>query len=131
MNIDVLLSATQPIPAHALLAIFAVVAGGIQFALPKGTTSHRWLGYSWITAMFFVATSSFFINEFRWIGPFGPIHLLSFLVLFSLWRGISYARQHNIVGHRATMIQLYCFSLLLAGAFTFVSGRIMYRVLFG
>ena len=131
MNIDALLSATQPIPLHALLAIFADVAGGIQFALPKGTFLHRLLGYSWVIAMFIVAASSFFINEFRWIGPFGPIHLLSCLVLFSLWRGVRAARRHNIAGHRATMIQLYCFSLLLAGAFTFVPGRIMYRVLFG
>lgn len=131
MNFSVLFSASQPIPIHAVLAIFAVFSGGVQFVLPKGTFVHRMLGYTWVGAMFVVAVSSFFINEFRWVGPFGPIHLLSCLVLFSLWQGVSFARAKKIRGHKRAMIQLYCFSLLLAGGFTFLPGRIMYQVLFG
>lgn len=131
MNFEALLSATQPIPVHAIFAMFAVVSGGIQFALQKGTIAHRCLGYAWVGAMFVVSVSSFFINEFRLIGPFGPIHLLSCLVLWSLWRGVGLARQHNIAAHRVAMIQLYVFSLLLAGGFTFWPGRIMHSVLFG
>ncbi|MEP3296804.1 MAG: DUF2306 domain-containing protein [Pseudoruegeria sp.] len=131
MNFDPLFSAAQPIPIHAILALFAVVIGGLQFILHKGTFLHRTVGYIWVVSMFIVATSSFFINEFRWVGPFGPIHLLSCLVLFSLWRGVSYARCKNISGHKRAMVQLYFLSLLLAGAFTFLPGRIMHAVLFG
>lgn len=131
MNLEPLLSAAQPIPTHAFLAIFAVVSGGLQFALPKGTFAHRCLGYVWVAAMFVVAASSFFINEFRLMGPFGPIHLLSCLVLWSLFRGVGLARKHKIAAHRNAMIQLYVFSLLLAGGFTFWPGRIMHSVLFG
>jgi uncharacterized membrane protein len=131
MNLEPLLSAAQPIPVHAFLALFAVVAGGLQFALPKGTFPHRCLGYAWVAAMLVVAVSSFFINEYRLVGPFGPIHLLSCLVLWSLWRGVRMARQHHIAAHRTAMIQLYLFSLLLAGGFTFLPGRIMHSVLFG
>lgn len=131
MDVNILLNAPNPIPVHALLAIFAVVAGAIQFALPKGTGLHRTLGYAWVGSMFVVAVSSFFINEFRWVGPFGPIHLLSVLVLYSLFSGIRSARRHDIASHKKTMSILYFLSLLVAGAFTFMPGRLMYQVLFG
>ncbi len=130
MNIDALVTASQPIPTHAILAIGAVVLGGIQFYLPKGTVLHRYMGYIWVTLMFVVATSSFFINEFRWVGPFGPIHLLSLLVLHSLWSGITSARRGNISDHKSTMKQLYLLGLILAGAFTLMPGRILHSVLF-
>ena len=131
MNIDPLVTASQPIPTHATLAIGAVVLGGIQFYLPKGTVLHRYMGYIWVTLMFVVATSSFFINEFRWVGPFGPIHLLSLLVLHSLWSGITSARRGNISDHKSTMKQLYLLGLILAGAFTLMPGRILHSVFFG
>jgi len=131
MNFDVLLTAENPVPVHAILAIFALVAGAVQFVLPKGTFVHRGLGYVWVVAMLVVAISSFFINDFRIIGPFSPIHLLSCLVIYSLWHAVQYARRGNITGHKRTMVSLYCYSLLLAGAFTFLPGRIMYQVLFG
>ncbi len=131
MNIDALSTAAQPIPLHAGLAMAAVILGAVQFYLPKGTYLHRLMGYFWVTSMFVVAASSFFINEFRWIGPFGPIHLLSLLVLHSLWIGISSARNGNTAKHKSTMKQLYILGLLLAGAFTFVPGRIMNSVLLG
>ena len=130
MNFAPLLSANQPVPAHAFLAIFALVTGAVQFALPKGTILHKTSGYIWCVAMFIVAVSSFFINEIRWIGPFGPIHLLSCLMLWSLWQGINSARKHNIVLHRKFMIRLYFYSLVLAGGFTLLPGRIMHTVLF-
>lgn len=131
MNFDALFSATQPIPIHAIVAIAAVAIGGVQFALPTGTFSHRVIGYIWTLSMFVVATSSFFINEIKIMVPFGPIHLLSCVVLFSLWRGITYARRNAVSSHRRAMILLYVFSLLLADAFTFLPGRIMHTVLFG
>ena len=131
MNIGVLLGAVQPIPAHALLALGALLIGAVQFALPKGTIVHRSLGYLWVGAMAFVAASRFFINEFRWVGPFGPIHLLSCLVLVTLWRSIAAARRYDIARHRSEMIQLYGFGLILTGAFTLMPGRIMHAVFFG
>lgn len=131
MNWEALTSAAQPIPVHAVLALFAVASGGLQFALPKGTLPHRVLGYVWVAAMLVVALSSFFINGYRWVGPFGPIHLLSCLVLVTLWRGVHFARSHAIRAHRRAMIQLYFLSLLLAGGFTLLPGRIMHTVVFG
>ncbi|MEM8837734.1 MAG: DUF2306 domain-containing protein [Pseudomonadota bacterium] len=130
MNIDALTSAPNPIPLHAVLALIAIVMGGLQLALPKGTLVHRSVGYLWVSTMFVVAVSSFFINEFRWVGPFGPIHLLSLVVLWSLWRGWVHAREQNIKAHRGYMVALYWQSLILAGAFTLLPERVMYDVVF-
>lgn len=131
MNFEILYSAAQPIPIHAIVAIVALVMGGAQLALPAGTFIHRVFGYAWVACMLVVSLSSFFINETRWLGPFGPIHLLSIFVLISLWRGVSLARQGKITEHRKEMKQLYIFSLIIAGGFTLLPGRIMHSVLFG
>ncbi|MEM8977971.1 MAG: DUF2306 domain-containing protein [Pseudomonadota bacterium] len=130
MNIDALTTAPQPIPVHAVFALAAIFLGGVQFALPKGTAFHRALGYIWVTTMVLVAGTSFFINEFRWIGPFGPIHLLSAFVFLSVWQAIRSARHRDIEAHRRGMRQLYVLSLLVAGAFTLLPGRIMHQVFF-
>ena len=47
------------------------------------------------------------------------------------FRAISGARTHNIKRHRNAMIGLYVGGLLIAGALTFLLGRIMHRVFFG
>ena len=62
---------------------------------------------------------------------FSPIHLLSLLTLWALARGILAAQQGRIADHKRAMKQLYGFALVVAGAFTFFPGRIMYLVLFG
>lgn len=131
MDIAALINATAPIPVHAYAAFFALAVGAAQLLRAKGTASHRLLGYAWVGAMAFVALSSFFIHEYRWVGPFGPIHLLSALVLFSLVGGILAIRRGDVAKHRATMRSLYFYALIVAGAFTFLPGRIMHDVLTG
>ncbi len=81
--------------------------------------------------MAFVAISGFFIHETQVIGIFSPIHLLSVLVLVTLWRAIIRVRRGNVPAHRRAMILLYWLSLYLTGLFTFWPGRIMYHVVTG
>lgn len=119
------------IAAHALLALAAMAAGAAQMALPKGTLAHRVVGYGWVCAMAVVAASSFFIHEFRILGPFSPIHVLSAITLAALVYAIRAARQGRIRAHRAAMTQLFVLALLLTGAFTLIPGRTMHAVLFG
>jgi len=45
--------------------------------------------------------------------------------------GIYFARRHNVVGHRKTMLGLFFGALVVAGAFTLLPGRILGRVVFG
>ncbi|SLN66974.1 hypothetical protein ROJ8625_03415 [Roseivivax jejudonensis] len=131
MNWAPLWQAGPVVASHAVAAIAAALIGPLQFILPKGTALHRVAGYVWVGAMAFVAAGSFAIHGFAVIGPFGPIHLLSALVLWQLWRAISHARAGRTTAHRGTMIGLYGFALILAGAFTLVPGRIMHAVAFG
>ncbi len=129
--LEPLFNAPSPIPIHGVAALIALATGALQFAMPKGTLIHKSLGYTWIVIMLVVALTSFFINEFRWVGPFGPIHLLSLLVLWGLGEGLYYARKGEIAKHRKNMRQVYFFSLILAGLFTLTPGRVMHEVLFG
>jgi len=114
-----------------MIALTAVVLGGIQLATEKGTRLHRALGYVWVLMMAYVALSSFFIFELRIIGPFSPIHLLSILVLYSLWHGVRAARRGDIASHQRTMKSLYLFGLIITGFFTLLPGRAMHGVVFG
>lgn len=78
-----------------------------------------------------VAISSFWINELRLVGPFSPIHLLAVLTLWTLMRGVLAARNHHVKNHKRAMKTLVIGALLVAGAFTFMPGRIMSQVVSG
>lgn len=119
------------IQAHAILAGMAIIVGGLQLALPKGTRLHRNLGYLWVSGMAVVALSSFAIHEIRVVGPFSPIHLLSIFVLYALFKAIKAARAGRIAQHKRGMVLLYILGLLITGGFTLLPGRLMHTVLFG
>jgi len=131
MSLSPLLQSHWIIIFHAVTALVAILLGAIQFSMKKGTTTHRLLGRVWVSLMVLVAVSSFGIHEFRMLGPFSLIHLLSLLVLHALWEGISRIRKGDISGHKKSMTQLYALALILTGAFTLLPGRVFYRVLFG
>ncbi|MDX8497091.1 DUF2306 domain-containing protein [Mesorhizobium captivum] len=131
MSLGPLLSAPPPIPWHAFAAFAALAIGGAQLALPKGTPRHRMLGYVWAALMLVVAISSFWIRQIRLIGPFGPIHILSILVVVTAPLAVWYAHTHKVAAHRGAMIKLYVFGLVGAGIFTLLPGRIMHAVVFG
>jgi uncharacterized membrane protein len=105
--------------------------GLVQLARLKETHTHRLIGYTWVGLMLFVAVSSFFIHELRHWGSFSFIHLLSIFTLAMLPLGIYFARRHNVVGHRKTMLGLFFGALVVAGAFTLLPGRILGRAVFG
>jgi uncharacterized membrane protein len=131
MNLAPLTNAPLPIQLHAYAALGAFVLGAIQLAGAKGTTRHRALGYTWAALMFTVAISSFWVHEIRLWGPWSPIHLLSIFTLVMLPLGLWAAHSHAVARHRSTMIGLYLGALVIAGLFTLVPGRIMYKVVFG
>ena len=131
MSFAPLWSLPQPIPPHAVAALLAVILGAVQFALPKGTQAHRITGWMWVLLMAGVAISGLFIHTIRMIGPFSPIHILSFVALGTLAFSINAARRRNIVAHRKSMIALYVLALLVTGAFTLLPGRAMHKVVFG
>jgi uncharacterized membrane protein len=131
LSLAPLLDAAPQIPLHAFAAMAAFALGVVQFAAPKGTLSHRTIGWIWVTLMAIVALSSFWIHQIRLVGPFSPIHLLSIFTLAILPLGIWRAHRHEVAGHRRIMISIFIGALLVAGLFTLLPGRIMHAVVFG
>ncbi|MGJ8597656.1 DUF2306 domain-containing protein [Sulfitobacter sp.] len=99
--------------------------------MKKGSRYHRIMGWSWVIIMASVAISSFWTNTIRLVGPFSPIHPLSAFVLWSLFQAVTSARNHRIADHKRAMQGLAFGALLIAGAFTFLPGRLMNAVLLG
>jgi len=131
MSLAPLLQAEPVIQIHAFAAMGAFALGIIQFAAPKGTLPHRTIGWIWVTLMTVIAASSFFIHGIKLVGPFSPIHLLSIFTLVMLPLAVLRARRHDVKKHRGAMIAIFVGALVIAGAFTFVPGRIMHAVAFG
>ena len=131
MSLAPLLQASPVIQIHAFAAMSAFALGVAQLVAPKGTIPHRILGWTWVALMVVVSVTAFFIHQIRLWGPWSPIHLLAIFTLVTLPLGVWRARRHEVEHHRWTMIGIFTGGLVIAGAFTFVPGRIMHAVVFG
>ena len=131
MSFAPLLQASAAIQIHAFAAMAAFALGAVQLAAPKGTLPHRTIGWIWVVLMAVVGVTAFFIHDLRVWGIWSPIHLLAIFTLIMLPVAVLHARRHNVTGHRRAMIGIFTGALAIAGIFTFVPGRIMYRVMFG
>ena len=131
MSLDPLLQAPAVIQIHTALALSAVALTLAILTLRKGSPLHRAMGRAWVVAMAIVAVSSFWIHELRVVGLFSPIHLLSLVTLWTLLTAVGHARAGRIAAHRRQMRFLIFGALVVAGAFTFVPGRIMHTIVSG
>jgi uncharacterized membrane protein len=129
-DFDLFARQSLPIRLHIITASTALLLGLIQFAGPKGTTVHRAIGWSWVLLMITVAGSSFFIHSLN-KGGFSLIHVLSAYVLVAVPLGVYAARRGKVDRHRGYMTGVFVFGLIVAGAFTFVPGRLMWNLLLG
>lgn len=129
---DMALFAAQPaaIKAHMLAALCTVGLGLFLLAAPKGRTLHRVAGWTWVVLMGVAALTSLFIvglNGNSW----SVIHILSAVTLVTLPLGVRAARRHDVGAHRRTMTSLFWGASIAAGVFTFLPGRLMWRLFFG
>ena len=131
MDLSLLNGEQHPIPVHAYAALIAVVLGGIQLSQPKGTRSHKYIGYVWVSLMLFVSVSSFWIHSIKLVGLFSPIHLLSIFTIWSVFEAIRSVRTGNIIKHKRMMSLLYVLALVVTGLFTLMPGRTMNSMIFG
>ena len=131
MSLAPLLNASPVIQAHAVAAIIALGLGASQFWLPKGTFSHRVIGWIWVLLLASVALTSFWINVINQFAGFSLIHILSVLTLVGLPQAVWAARQGRVNRHKVMMKSLFLYALIVAGLFTLLPGRILGRVLIG
>ena len=149
MNLAPLFEATTVVKVHFAAALTAFVLGLTQFVAPKGTIPHRTIGWIWIGVMVVMISASFVIRDrFMW-GPFssdvclvpsktqtwmfrcGALHTLSIYALLALPYGALHARRANIELHRWTMFSVFFGAVVIAGAFTFQSPRMLHAIFFG
>ena len=133
MSLAPLLNAEPVVQLHAFAAMAAFILGVVQLVAPKGTLPHRTLGWIWVLLLLTIAVSSFWIHgeSFRLWRTWSPIHLLSILAPVMLVTGVILARRHRVRAHGIVMSSIFTGALVIAGVFTLVPGRIMYKVVFG
>ncbi|PVM89788.1 hypothetical protein DDF65_00055 [Caulobacter radicis] len=129
-NLSLVAAAPVKIQIHVAAALTALAIGTVLMVGVKGTRLHRALGWTWVVAMAATAVSSLFIREMNH-GAMSWIHLLSGWTIVALPMAVYAARRHNIHMHRRFMTGLFVGGLLIAGAFTFLPGRLLWRVFFG
>lgn len=129
---DWALLARQPwvIQLHIVAALAALLLGTVQLVGIKGTGLHRLIGWSWVVAMVTVAVSSLFIRQIN-PGAFSWIHLLSGWTLIALPMAIFAIRKGRVRSHAGGMTWTFVGGLIVAGAFTFLPGRLLWEVFFG
>lgn len=132
IGFDAALWASQPtvLQAHVLGAVGALAIGLLIFANAKGRLAHRILGWTWTALMAVTAGTSLFITGLNG-DAYSLIHLLSGWVLIALPLAIIAARRHDVARHRKGMTGMFLGGLVIAGAFTFLPGRLMWTLFFG
>ncbi|MBN8530076.1 MAG: DUF2306 domain-containing protein [Caulobacterales bacterium] len=129
-DFGLLAGAPVTIQVHVAGALTALIIGTILLLGVKGNTLHRTLGWTWVIAMATTAVSSLFIRQING-GSFSLIHLLSGWTIIALPMAVYAARKHKVLQHRRAMTGMFVGGLLVAGALTFLPGRLMWRMFFG
>lgn len=135
MTLEPLLHAPLAVQIHVATVVPAFVIGTfLIFISAKGAPLHRALGYLYLVLMSVTAVTTLFVHQLMPQSPLwglSPIHLLVPLTLFAVVGALRGAWTHNIAMHKRAMIGLYVGGMLIAGALTFLPGRIMHAVAFG
>lgn len=107
---------------HLATVIPAFFLGIAVMVMKKGTSAHKMLGRVWAMLMVITAISSFWLQGL--FGGIGPIHIFSVMTLVSIPRAIWAVRKGDIKTHQRAMTGPFI-GLCVAGAFSFIPGRIM------
>jgi uncharacterized membrane protein len=131
MNLAPIAEAPLAVQIHLATVVPAFLLGTwLIFFSSKGARMHRAIGVAYLVLMTVTATAAIFIRQLR-PGSFSLLHLFVVLTYWSVFSAIWNLRRKNIRGHQRAMIGLYVGGLLIAGALTFLPGRIMHRLFFG
>ncbi len=122
---DLLLKAPWIIQLHVAAALSALAIGTAILLGVKGRAFHKAAGWAWVICMMTVAIGSFWI---RTTGHLSYIHLLSGGVAITVPLAVVAAKRRNLKSHRAGMTRNFLGGLIIAGAFTFVPGRLMWMI---
>ena len=134
MNLQPLIDAPLAVHIHVATVLPAIVLGAWLILLSrKGTQVHRAIGAGYLGLMLVTCGAALFIHSTNPSGPLGFsfIHLFVPLTLFGIARALLAVRRHDMRAHRSAMLGVFVGGIVIAGAFAFTPGRIMYRMFFG
>ena len=132
MNLAPLADVNMPLAIHLVTVVIAILSSLLILIRPKGTLAHKVTGRVGAMALMITAIASFGINSMD--SPhFGlsPIHVFSVTVLVSVPYAIIQVRRGNIRAHRLAMTSVAVSGLGIAGALTFLPGRLMHTIFIG
>lgn len=101
--------------SHVVAALFALTIGPFQILRRRRDRIHRTMGYLWVSAMYYVCVSSFWIVS---DGYFSWLHGLSAFTIVTVTLGLVSAIRGNIASHMGNMIGSY---IGIAVAFVFAA----------
>lgn len=108
------------IGVHAGAAVIAVACGAVVLATTKGTAFHRWAGRTYVTVLFVMVTTSFWIYELR--SGFSVFHGVSILLVALTGYGVSQAvvrRRRDWRRRHAAAMQATFLVLIVTGTAQF------------
>jgi uncharacterized membrane protein len=119
---------------HLATVIPCIFLGAYLLLAKKGGKIHRKFGMLYMLLMSVTALIALLLPSK--VGPqffnhFGYIHILSFVVMWTVPTALMAVKKGNIKAHQRKMVILYVSAILIAGAFTFVPGRYLHEVFFG
>jgi uncharacterized membrane protein len=132
MNIAPFFEINTALAIHLVTVVIAFSASVYIFIAAKGTRAHKFAGRIAASALVVTALATFGINSFN--SPFfglSPIHIFSAVVLFFVPYALWQIRRGNVEAHRQAMTGVSIGGFGVAGALTFLPGRMMAEVFFG
>lgn len=120
---------TPAVLIHLVAAVTALALGALNLLRPKGTRTHRRLGWIWVALIAIAALSSFWIFGLRHGAGPSWIHVLSVWTLIALACAIVAIRRGKVRTHKAFMIGVFL-GLVGAGVGALAPGRLLAQWLF-
>jgi len=118
---------------HLATIVPAFFIGSYLFVNHKGTSIHKLLGKVYMVLMLVTAIITLFMPAqvgSTVLNHFGFIHLFSLLTFVTVIGAYLSVLKGNIQAHRFNMLGLYIGGIIIAGAFTFVPGRLLHTWFF-
>ena len=119
------------IALHLASAVLALLVGTVVMLRPKGTFSHRTLGWGFVVLLGATALTSVFIRDYGMpnLAGYTPIHAFTVWTSVLLPLGIWRIRHGRVEAHRRTMRGLFFGACVIAGLFTLLPGRFLGNLL--
>lgn len=101
------------IPMHAIAASLVILLAPVQVLRRRKDRAHRYIGRSWVVAMYLTCVSGMFIYSLT--GGFTIFHGLAIFTFGTTTLGVINARQGKMAAHRGNMIGGWVGALVAGG----------------